>query len=253
MRWFVGRALAGFPAKLALFDAAAATLLAVIAAVAMRLVGGPRAPYERIVPMLGTGLRWSVALPLAFAALAAVHSDREAGLLALAARRGVPLEAWVRGRAIGVAVLVALTVGAPMIFVSLVLAGLGGGVDGAIARLSLALPSLGVGIASGALFGFGAVAIGAHVGSRILALAALVGAAALGVALERALPGAPGVVAHAALSPLLALERLQASLFAEQGANLVAGVAGGAVVLLVGSLGARFAAVGAAQSLGGDR
>lgn len=251
LRWFLGRALDGFSAKLALFDALVATTLAIVAGVFMRIVGGPRAAYEQVVPMLGTGLRWSVALPLAFAGLAAVESDRKAGLLALAERRGVSLSSWVRGRAVGVAVMIAVTVGVPMILVSVVFAGLGGGLEGALARLSLVLPSVVTGVASGALLGFGAVALGAHVTSRPLALAVLVGSAAFGVALERALPGAPGAIAHALVSPLLALERLQATLFAERGASSAAGATGAAVVLVVSFFGTRVAS--AAIDQGGVR
>ena len=241
LRWFAGRALDGFSAKLALFDAAIATLFACGLAVFLRVTGGPRATYERVVPMLGTAMRWSVALPLAFAALAAIAADRRAGLLALAERREVPFSLWLRGRAFGATLTISIAVGAPMVLVSLLLATLGGGAEGAMARLSLALPSLAMGIASGALLGLGAVALGTLIPSRPLALGALVGFAAFGVALERAIPGAPGVVAHALVSPLLALERLQSSLFAREGASAAAGVTGATVVALVSFFGLRIA------------
>lgn len=213
-RWFVARALDGVGPKLALFDAAVATVVAVVAAVVWRVGGGPRASYEQIVPMLGTGLRWSVALPIAWGALGAIEADRAAGLLELARRRGVPMRRWLVGRCVGAFALVTLAVGLPMIVVSLVLAGLGGGLEGALARLSLVVPSLVVGAATGLVFGLGAVVIGALVPSRVASIAILVAAASLGVLVDLAVPGLVGLAAHQIVSPFLALEDLQAFLFA---------------------------------------
>lgn len=213
-RWFVARALDGVGPKLALFDAAVATVVAVVAAVVWRVGGGPRASYEQIVPMLGTGLRWSVALPIAWGALGAIEADRAAGLLELARRRGVPMRRWLVGRGVGAFALVTLAVGLPMIVVSLVLAGLGGGLEGALARLSLVVPSLVVGAATGLVFGLGAVVIGALVPSRVASIAILVAAASLGVLVDLAVPGLVGLAAHQIVSPFLALEDLQAFLFA---------------------------------------
>lgn len=213
-RWFVARALDGVGPKLALFDACLATVVAVIAAVVWRVGGGPRASYEQIVPMLGTGLRWSVALPIAWGALGAIEADRAAGLLDLARRRGVPMRRWLVGRGLGAFTLVTLAVGLPMVVVSLMLAGLGGGLEGALARLSLVVPSLVVGAATGLVFGLGAVVIGALVPSRVASIAILVAAASIGVLVDLAVPGLAGLAAHQIVSPFLALEDLQAFLFA---------------------------------------
>ena len=139
-RWFVARALDGFAPKLALVDALLATATVIIVASVWRATTGVHGTFEQLVPMLGTALRWSVALPIAWAALGALDADRRGGLLDLARRRGVPSRRWILGRAFGAGALVALTVGGPMVLVSIVLAGFGGGVEGALARLSLVIP-----------------------------------------------------------------------------------------------------------------
>lgn len=239
-RWFVARALDGFGPKLALFDAFAATTVAVIAAVIWRVGGGARASYEQIVPMLGTGLRWSVALPVAWGALGAIEADRAAGLLDLARRRGVPLRRWVLGRAFGASVLIAILVGAPMIATSLVLAGLGGGFEGALARLSLVIPSALLGVASGVVFGLGAVVVGALVPSRPLALGALIAAASVGALVDLAVPGVVGVAAHQLVSPFLALEDLQALAF-DVPRSTVRGTAAAVAIAIIPLLGLRAA------------
>src|SRR5262249_22976153 len=102
----------------------------------------------------------------------------------------------------------------PMVLVSVVLAGFGGGVEGALARFSLVVPSLGVGVATGMVFGAGAVALGTFFTSRGLAFGVLVGVAGLGALVDMLVPGPIGVVAHQVASPFLALEDLQAALFA---------------------------------------
>lgn len=247
-RWFVARALDGFAPKLALFDAFAATVIGVIAAIVWRVGGGVRAPYEQIVPMLGTGLRWSVALPIAWGALGALESDRAAGLLDLARRRGVPLRRWLLGRAFGASTLIALTVGGPMILVSLILAGLGGGVEGALARASLVVPSALLGVATGLVFGLGAVVIGALVPSRPLALALLVVGASIGSLLDLAVPGVVGVAAHQLVSPFLALEDLQALAF-DLPRSTTRGTAAAVAIALIPALGLR-AAVSAIEARG---
>jgi hypothetical protein len=213
-RWFVARALDGFAPKLALVDALLATTTVIIVASVWRATTGPHGTFEQLVPMLGTALRWSVALPIAWAALGALDADRRGGLLDLARRRGVPARRWILGRAFGAGALVALTVGGPMVLVSVVLAGFGGGVEGALARFSLVVPSLGVGVATGLVFGAGAVALGTFFSSRGLAFGVLVGVAGLGALVDLLVPGPIGVVAHQVASPFLALEDLQAALFA---------------------------------------
>ena len=212
-RWFVARALDGFAPKLALVDALLATMSALVIASAWRTIAGPRGGFEQIVPMLGTGLRWSVALPIAWSALGAIADDRESGFLDLARRRGVSSRAWILGRALGAGTLVAITVGAPMITVALVLSGFGGGVEGALARASLVFPSLFMAVATGAVFGLGAVVVGAIASSRPMAVAVLLALAALGALVDLALPGVLGVAAHQIVSPFLALEDLQGAVF----------------------------------------
>lgn len=245
-RWFVARALDGFGPKLALFDAAAATVIAVVAAVVFRVGGGPRASFEELVPMLGTGLRWSVALPIAWGALGAIEADRAAGLLDLARRRGVPMRRWLVGRALGASALVALTVGAPMILLSLVLSGLGGGLEGALARLSLVFPSALMGAATGLVFGLGAVIIGALVRSRLAAIVILVALASVGVLVDLAVPGVVGLAAHQIVSPFLALEDLQALVFAAP-RSTTRGAAAAVAVAILPPLGLR-AAVAALEA-----
>ncbi len=212
-RWFVARALDGWAPRLALVDALLATVIAIVAAAVWRVGAGPRGAFEHIVPMLGTGLRWSVALPIAWAALGAIEADRRAGLLDLALRRGVPAARWILGRAAGAGVLVAVLVGGPMVLVSIAIGGFGGGVEGALARLSLVFPSLLLGVATGLVFGVGSVVLGALVPSRGLALVGLVAAASVGALVDLAVPGVVGVAAHQIVSPLLALEDLQAFAF----------------------------------------
>lgn len=240
-RWFVARALDGFGPKLALFDAFAATTVAIIAAVVWRVGGGARATYEEVVPMLGTGLRWSVALPVAWGALGALEADRAAGLLDLARRRGVSMQKWILGRAFGASVLIAILVGVPMVATSLVLAGLGGGLDGALARLSLVVPSTLLGVATGLVFGLGAVVVGALVPSRPLALAAVVAAASIGSLVDLAVPGVVGVAAHQLVSPFLALEDLQALAF-DVPRSTTRGTAAAVAIAFVPLLGLRAAA-----------
>jgi len=239
-RWFVARALDGVGPKLALFDACLATVVAVIGAIVWRVGGGPRASYEQIVPMLGTGLRWSVALPIAWGALGAIEADRAAGLLDLARRRGVPMRRWLLGRALGASALVTLAVGLPMVVLSLVLAGLGGGLEGAIARLSLVIPSLVIGAATGLVFGLGAVVVGALVPSRVLSIGILLAAASLGVLVDLAVPGLVGLTAHQVVSPFLALEDLQALLFAVPRTS-ARGTAAAVAIILLPLLGLRAA------------
>jgi len=213
LRWFVARALDGWAPKLALLDSIVATIIALFVAAVWRAGSGPRGAFEQIVPMLGTGLRWSVALPIAWGALAAIDQDRKAGLLDLAHRRGVSARRWMLGRAFGAATLVTIAVGAPMVIVSLVLAGFGGGAEGVLARLSLVIPATCMGVATGCVFGAGAVVIGALSSSRALAIGGLVAAAALGALVDLAAPGLVGAAAHQIVSPFLALEDLQAALF----------------------------------------
>lgn len=236
VRWFVARAFDGFAPKLALVDALLATISAVIWASAWRVGAGVRGSYEQIVPILGTGLRWSVALPLAWAALGALERDREAGLLDLARRRGVSLRHFVIGRAIGAGAAVGLAVGGPMIIVSLVIAGFGGGLEGMLARLSLVVPSLMVALATALVFGLGPVVVGAIVPSRPLALAALVGATSLGALVDLAVPGLVGVAAHQLVSPFLAVEDFQALAF-DVPNSITRGVAAAVAILVVPTLG----------------
>ncbi len=237
-RWFVFRALAGLAPKLALVDAAIGMLVALAVASTWRAAGGPRAAFEQVVPMLGTGLRWSVALPLAWGALSAIDRDEKEGLIALARRRGVSLRRWIVGRALGAGVLVAFVIGVPMMVVAFVLAGFGGGLEGSMARLSLIFPSFVVAVANGLIFGLGGVVLGAIVTSRGLVVAVLLGAAALGSLVDLALPGPVGVTAHQLISPILALEDLQALLFAEPHADVpLRGASALAAVLLFSALG----------------
>jgi hypothetical protein len=212
-RWFVGRALDGLAPKLALVDALLATMVALVLASAWRALTGPRGAFEEIVPMLGTGLRWSVALPIAWSALGAIADDRASGVLDLARRRGVSPRQWILGRALGAGTLVAITVGAPMITVALVLAGFGGGAEGALARASMVFPSMFMALATGAVFGLGGVIVGAIASSRPMAVAVLLALAALGALVDLAVPGVLGVAAHQLVSPFLALEDLQGAVF----------------------------------------
>jgi len=245
-RWFVARALDGFGPKLALFDALVATIAGVVAAIVWRVGGGVRAPYEQIVPMLGTGLRWSVALPIAWGALGAMEADAREGLLDLARRRGVPVRRWILGRAFGASMLIAITVGGPMILVSLILAGLGGGIDGALARASLVVPSALLGVATGLVFGLGAVVIGALVPSRLVAVAILIVCASLGSLIDLAVPGVVGVAAHQLVSPFLALEDLQALAF-DIPRSTTRGAAAAVAIALIPALGLR-AAIAAVEA-----
>lgn len=212
-RWFVFRALDGLAPKLGLVDALLATITAILVASVWRVFSGPRGGFEEIVPMLGTGLRWSVGLPIAWGALGAIDADRKSGLLDLARRRGVPARRWILGRALGAGTLIAISVGAPMVIVAVVLAGFGGGLEGAFARLSLVIPATVIAAATGCVFGLGGVVLGALFPSRAYAIGALVGAAALGALADLVLPGILGVAAHQLASPFLALEDLQAALF----------------------------------------
>ncbi|MGZ3417068.1 MAG: hypothetical protein ACXVEF_14625 [Polyangiales bacterium] len=240
LRWFVARALDGFAPKLAIVDAILATISAVVIAAVWRLGGGARASYEQIVPILGTGLRWSVALPIAWAALSALEADRRDGLLDLARRRGIPLRRFVIGRAVGAGTLVLLTVGGPMVILSLVIAGFGGGVEGMLARLSLVVPALLVGLATALVFGVGGVVLGVLVPSRPIALAFLIAAASVGALVDLAVPGLVGATAHQLVSPFLALEDLQALLF-DVPRSTVRGVAAAFAILIVPLLGLRAA------------
>jgi hypothetical protein len=251
-RWFLARALDGVAPKLALFDAAVATAVAAVAAVVWRVGAGPRAGYEQIVPMLGTSLRWSAALPIAWAALGAIEADRAAGLLDLARRRGVPLRRWLLGRALGAGVLITLAVGLPMVLTSILLAGLGGGLEGALARLSLVVPSMIVGVATGLVFGLGGVIVGALSPSRLAALGALVVSASLGVLVDLAVPGVVGLAAHQLASPFLALEDLQAMLFAAPRSS-VRGAAAAVAIAALPLLGMRAAEAAMVRARDGGR
>jgi hypothetical protein len=236
----VARALDGFAPKLAIVDALLATVSAVVLAAVWRLGGGARAGYEQIVPMLGTGLRWSVALPIAWAALSALEADRRDGLLDLAHRRRIPLRRFVVGRAVGAGTLVAITVAGPMVILSVVIAGFGGGVEGMLARLSLVVPSLLVGLATALVFGVGGVVLGVLVPSRPIALALLIAAASVGALVDLAVPGIVGATAHQLVSPFLALEDLQALLF-DVPSSTIRGVAAAFAILVVPLLGLRAA------------
>jgi hypothetical protein len=242
-RWFVRRSLEGLAPKIALSAAVLATFVTLAVASVWRAAGGARAGVEELVPMLGTGLRWSVALPIAWGALGAIELDRTSGVLALAARRGVEARSWVLGRAFGAGVLIALGVGVPMMMVSLVLAGFGGGLEGMLARASLVFPSIVVAIATGAIFGLGGVVLGALV-SRGMAIGALLAASTLGLLAEPALPGLVGIAAHQLVSPLMALEDLQSAVFdsPDVGHLAMRGIAAGASVIALAALGV-FAAV----------
>ncbi|GAC1352027.1 MAG: hypothetical protein NVSMB1_10830 [Polyangiales bacterium] len=238
--WFVVRALDGFGPKLALFDAVASTVIAILVASVWRTTSGPRGNFEEIVPMLGTGLRWSVALPVAWGALGALQNDRQAGVLHLAHRRSVSARRWILGRALGAFTLVALTVGGPMILLSLVLAGFGGGAPGVFARLSLIAPALAMGVATGCGFGLGAVVLGALVPSRLLAIAAAIALTVLGALVDLAVPGLIGAAAHQLVSPFLALEDLQAALF-DAPHSARRGVAAAIAIVVVSFLGVQSA------------
>ena len=241
-RWFIARALDGFAPKLALFDAVMATIFAIAAATVWRAGTGPRGTFEEIVPMLGTGLRWSVALPIAWAALGSTMADRRSGMLDLARRRGVPARRWILGRALGAGLLVTLAVGGPMVLVSLVLAGFGGGAEGALARLSLVVPAAAMGMATGCVFGLGAVVIGTLIPSRPLAIGAIVAAAGLGALVDLAVPGLLGAAAHQLVSPFLALEDLQAALF-DVPHSAARGVAAAVAIGVVAFLGVQAATI----------
>jgi len=249
-RWFVARALDGFAPKLALVDALLATAGFVVVASVWRATAGSHGSFEQLVPMLGTALRWSVALPIAWAALGALDNDRRGGLLELARRRGVPPRRWILGRALGAGALVALTVGGPMVVVSTVLAGFGGGAEGALARFSLVVPSIGVGLATGAVFGAGAVALGTFFSSRGIAFGVLVGLAGLGALVDLLVPGPIGVVAHQIASPFVALEDLQAAMF-DAPSSAVSGVGAAIAAVVVVALALYAASVGERASGGG--
>lgn len=231
-RWFVARALDGFGPKLALADAALVAIAAVGLAIAWRVGGGARAEYEQLVPLVGTGLRWSVALPIAWGALGAIEADRRSGVLALAMRRGVSARRWLLGRALGTGAVVFAGVAAPMVLLSIVLAGFGGGLEGALARLSLVLPSLAVAGATALVFGVGAAALGALFPSRPLVIGVLLGAASVGALVELAVPGLLGAGAHQIVSPFLALDDVQAAAFDAPGSR-ARGAAGLASVLVM--------------------
>jgi hypothetical protein len=231
-RWFVARALAGSGPKLAFLDALLVLAIALIAASLWRRAGGARADFERVVPMVGTALRYSVGLPLAYGAISAIGDDRDAGLIALARTHGISAASYLRRRALGAGLLVGMVVAAPMVVLSLILAGFGGGLEGALARASLVLPSLLVGLGTGAVFGFGAVALGTFVRSRPVAFIGLLGAGALGAAFEGALHGAIGRALRQLISPLRALDDAQAAAFAEPNV-WVRGVTGAIALLLV--------------------
>lgn len=218
-RWFIARALDGWGPKLAMFDAAVVTLVVLVIAVAWRVGGGSRAAYEELVPMLGMGLRWSVGLPIAWGALGAIEADRRSGLLGLAMRRGVSARRWLIGRALGTGALVFGAIAVPMVALSVVLAGFGGGLEGALSRLSLALPSLLVGASTALVFGVGAAALGALFPSRLLVIGVALGAAAIGGLVQLLLPGPLGAGAHQLVSPFFALDDVQAAAFDAPGSR----------------------------------
>ena len=247
-RWFLARALGGFGPKLALFDAALVTVAAIVVAIAWRVGGGAKASYEQLVPWVGTSLRWSVALPIAWSALGAIEADRRDGLLALAMRRGLSARRWLLGRALGTGAVVFASVGAPMIVLSMVLAGFGGGVEGALARLSLVIPSIGVVAATALVFGIGAAALGALFPSRPVIFGVLLGAAALGALAELALPGLLGASAHQLVSPFDALADLQAAAFDEPQSR-ARGVSALASVLVMSFAAVRVAAMACADEV----
>jgi len=235
VRWFFARALHGPGPKLALVDAVIVLVVALVVASVWRRTGGPRAELEAIVPLIGTALRYSVGLPLAYGALRAMQDDNKAGYVALARRRGISAGQYLRYRAVGAGLLVAVVVAGPMVIVSLVLSGFGGGVEGALARASLVFPSLFVGAGTGLLFGFGAVALGAWVSSRPVAFVALLGTAALGALLEGVVRGAAGHALRQLASPLRALDDAQSAAFAAPNslARGLSAIVSVAVVLLV--------------------
>jgi hypothetical protein len=218
-RWFVARALDGWGPKLALFDAAIVTLAVVVIAIGWRVAGGSHAGYEDLVPLLGMGLRWSVGLPIAWGALGAIEADRRSGLLGLALRRGVSARRWLLGRALGTGALVFASIAGPMVLLSLLLAGFGGGLEGALARASLVFPSLLVAAATALVFGVGAAALGALFPSRWQVIAVVLGAAAVGGLVQLAVPGAVGASAHQLTSPFFALDDLQAAAFDAPGSR----------------------------------
>jgi hypothetical protein len=82
-----------------------------------------------------------------------------------------------------------------------------------LARASMVFPSIFMALATGAVFGLGGVVVGAIASSRPMAVAVLLGLAALGALVDLALPGVLGTAAHQIVSPFLALEDLQAAAF----------------------------------------
>jgi hypothetical protein len=236
LRWFVARALDGWAPKLALVDAAIATFMGVVAAIAWRVMSGPRGTYEQLVPLLGLATRWSVALPIAWRALSWTEDDRRAGLLELVQRHHASVARFLLGRAIGAGSLVAIAVGAPMVVVSIVIAGLGGGGEAAIARAGLIFPSIVSALAVGLVFGVGAVVVGVLCRSRWLSLALVAASLVFGALVRVALPDAAGLAAELVVSPMFALERVHDALFAEP-SSLHAGLFGGLVVVVLSATG----------------
>ncbi|MBI2392753.1 MAG: hypothetical protein HYV09_24420 [Deltaproteobacteria bacterium] len=107
-------------------------------------------------------------------------------------------------------------------------------------------PSALMGAATGLVFGLGAVIIGALVRSRLAAIVILVALASVGVLVDLAVPGVVGLAAHQIVSPFLALEDLQALVFAAP-RSTTRGAAAAVAVAILPPLGLR-AAVAALEA-----
>lgn len=209
---FVRRAFAPTLARAATVYAVVATFGVIGLAAAWRLATGPRGSFESVLPMLATSQRWSVGLLFAFAGVATMSDDQRTGRVSLAVRCGYGAERWLVMRSVGAAVALAGLSAACWVATALVLAGFGGGVEGALARASLALPSLVLAAVTGLLLGGLPVVLGAVLPRRGAVTVLVLGMGAAMIP-TRYLGSGPAGLLRDMVSPVALLTDLEAGLF----------------------------------------
>jgi hypothetical protein len=167
-------------------------------AVALRTVDGSLSPLEGLVPTAATWLAWVVAAPLALSAARDRRLlDRREGLDALAASRGFSASALEGARALAAMSTITVTLGAPLVGLTLFTAALAGSARLALARVGLAILAAAfsgiVGVTLGGLASLCARAGRAR--GRLLLVALVAGPWALADLLDHGAWSIPGALA----------------------------------------------------------
>jgi hypothetical protein len=82
---------------------------------------------ERVPTVASEAIAWSAGVTVAFGgALRALHRDHEQGIVSLVRARGVSIGAYVRGRVVGLIVVLAITIGGATLVAGLAAASVGG-------------------------------------------------------------------------------------------------------------------------------